>query len=117
MTSLFILPESEELMLLISKSENPIVLLATLRRWLHTRYRDSDVSTWEIAALMMQCFSLGVRQTDDAFRVQVFCDESTEERTKEAFIDIRSRTALSLYKDTDWNDLLQKIVHSYDDTG
>lgn len=73
---------------------------------------------WEIAALMMQCFSLGVRQTDDAFRVQVFCDDNTEERTKEAFIDIRSRTALSLYKDTDWNDLLQKIVHSYEaDTG
>jgi hypothetical protein len=117
MTSRFILPESEELMLLLSKSENPIVLLATLRRWLHTRYH-GDISTWEIAALMMQCFSLGVRQTDDAFRVQVFCDDSTEERTKEAFIDIRSRTALSLYKDTDWNDLLQKIVHSYDaDTG
>ena len=108
----FILPQEEELSQLLSTREPPLVILARVRKWLHTRYDPQSISSWEIAALMLRMYSLGQQSYDDTLRTTVFCEEQTSE-VKDAFITIRS-TAVEQhpYQRTDWNSLLQTVVES-----
>ena len=112
-TKEFILPEEEELSQLLASKEAPLVILARLRKWLHTRYSPNELTSWEISALMLRMYSLGQQSYDDTLRATVFCNEECSGEVKEAFIGVRTvAVEQHPYQRTDWNELLQTVVSS-----